>query len=224
MEAFFEEVLDRSVTAAFIGEVQKNYHYREEQREGLEQVARRLLPLLRREACWEQRIDGDDGQGAVYSQVLMTLGQGPDLLQEQYGAQGLLTECYMVESLSCELLLLGYQAYNRYVEANTGYHVAQYHFPGGGGRFGLEEIPKWLARFTLPVQCTEALYLTPKKSALFAAELTREKGRRCPGICAGCENRQCVNRMEEGTPRERLSGKWADMPLPYGYSRIFGRG
>ena len=43
---------------------------------------------------------------------------------------------------------------------------------------------------------------------------------RCEGICAGCGNVRCSNRMEENAQMER---RITDMSLTYGYQRIFGK-
>ncbi len=240
MEAFFVELIDDFTSPFFLEDVGRKYHYPKDQLTDLARVAGELLPSLRQGAQWEHRIfHGEDAYGfsrkippvpghekeqaQAYSEVLMTLGEGPDQLQERYLAQEQLSECYMIESLTSELLLRGYAAYNRYLAENTDYQVAGYHFPGSGDAFPLDYLPRILADLSLPVRCNQAMYLIPKKSAAFVAELTRDKSSPCRGICGNCPRRDCSARME-ADPRIRPAVlKLADIPLSYGYSRILGR-
>lgn len=169
-------------------------------REGIE-FAREMLPLMRREAFWEVCTpwiwDCGEKTDAVYEGVVMTLGTGLDCLQESYHKKGMLTESYMLEALASELLLHGYKAYNRHVREAGGWHVARYHFPGSEKSLPLEMLSDMLSRFSVQVSCNEAFCIMPKKSVVFLAELTQDETVRCEGICVGCENAGCSNRMEE---------------------------
>lgn len=228
MEAFFEGLLDELLRPAFLRDVQKKYHFGEEQIAELAAVAQTLLPALRREACWTfqpcipapERRESDRN---FFCSVVVTLGMGPDDLQDQYAEQGLLSECYMAESLANELLLKSYAAYNRYVESHTKFHVARYHFPGSEEDFPLELLPGTLEELKAPVSCNQAFCMTPKKSVVFISELTEDASRRCQGICQGCGSRSCPNRVVEEVQLSRLIADMPDVPLTYGYGRIFGR-
>lgn len=162
-------------------------------------------------------------QDTVYEDVVMSLGSGIDALQDQYSSQGMLSRSYMLEVLASEFLLRGYEAYNRYIEINTDMHVAKYHFLGSEDSVLLEELPKLLAGTSGRVTCNEALCMIPKKSVAFVAELTRDENVRCEGICVGCRNRHCTNRVEENSEAGRMAARMTDLPLTYGYGRIFGR-
>lgn len=229
MSLFFPDLLEDFLSPDFLVNVCRKFHYGEEQITELRAVAEEMLPWMHREAFWERRKSGVmDGQQAgaangTYEDVVMSLGSGLDRLQEGYQEKGLLSESYMLEALASGLLLAGYGAYNRYVEENRDCHVARYHFPGGEEGFPLEMVSVLLKGFSGPVVCNGAFCMIPKKSVVFVAELTQDMQIRCGGICAGCHNVQCPNRVEEDPLRGRILARMADMPMNYGYSRIFGR-
>lgn len=236
-ERFFPALLEELVTPAFLGDVRKKFHFNEGQLAEIREVAEEMLPVLRKEAFWaraaypsenlrHEKISGANGDGsqpamlyAAYEKAAMSLGHGVDLLQENYSEKGLLLQSYIVEALSGELLMRGYDAYNRYVAAHTDKHVARYHFPGSEEAFSLEMLPELLKDLTQEITCNAAFCMVPKKSVVFISELTQDESVRCQGICVGCGNAACPHRAEENPLiRKRV----ADMPLTYGYSRIFG--
>lgn len=235
MARFFEDLLDAFSDKSFLEKVYKKYHYGEEQLPLLAAVAAEMLPLMRREACWERqewKVTGQTGGEIgmicppVFEQVIMTLGAGVDALQEAYLEKGLLSESYMIEALASELLLAGYSAYNRYMAAETAFHVARYYFPGSEENYPLEKLPFLLGRTKLPVTCNDAYCMQPKKSVVFVAELTEDETVHCQGICVGCRGsagRKCPNRIEESAPLRQALDGMPDVPLNYGYGRIFGR-
>lgn len=228
MAAFFPDVLDRLLSSAFLERVRKKYHYDETQVSEFQAVAEEILPLMREEAFWERRASSWENQrqreasGVILEQVVMSLGNGVDCLQERYSERELLSQSYMIEVLASELLLQGYAAYNCYIKKNTGWHVAGYHFPGSEDDFPLEMLPDLIKELTSLVTCNSAFCMMPKKSVAFIAELTRDEKVRCRGICIGCNNLNCPNRMADGGLVEKRLPVMADMPLPYGYARIFG--
>lgn len=224
MEAFFPELLDGFLDRNFIKKVCEKFHYEETDYSELLAVAGKMLPFMRREAFWEVCTpwiwNGEEKADVVYEGVVMTLGKGLDCLQENYHKEGMLTESYMLEALTSELLLTGYSAYNRHVREGCGWHVARYHFPGSERSLPLDMLPYMLSRFSIQVSCNEAFCMLPKKSVVFLAELTQDERVRCEGICVGCGNVNCSNRMEKDAKIERIM---TDMPLTYGYRRIFGK-
>lgn len=145
-------------------------------------------------------LSADEKAEDRYIPVCVTLGPGVDALQESYLQQGLLTEAYMVENLAGELLLRAYPLWNEWVVSQGSpekeLHVRRYHFPGSEDGCPLEKLPELLKKLDIPVTCTEAYCLLPKKSVAFYAELTRERNVRCEGICVGCGRKDCPNRME----------------------------
>lgn len=235
--------LKLAVSDCFLDAVMKKFHFSPEERESFFAVGRKLEAALEEEAgFWYSAYPGH----ADLVTVVMTLGAGVDELQERYTKEGCLTECYMAEAIADELLLLAYRRFNRWVEEQGSRHVARYYFFGaadgrreaaGAGESPaaaagsglicaptLEEIPGALASVgETQVRCNQACCLTPKKSVIFLAELTREAVR-CEGICMGCQRADCPNRYEKEREDDRL--RWPDLTdraLPYGYARIMGR-
>lgn len=228
MAVFFPDVLDQFLSPAFLEGVRKKFHYDETQASEFQAVAEEILPLMREEAFWEGKILFGENQhqreacSVKQEQVVMSLGNGVDCLQERYSERELLSQSYMIEVLASELLLQGYAAYNRYIKKNTDWHVARYHFLGSEEDFPLEKLPALLKELTPLVTCNSAFCMLPKKSVAFIAELTQDDKVRCRGICVGCNNLNCSNRIaDSGLAWKRLSGI-TDMPLTYGYGRIFG--
>ena len=241
MSPFFTELLDNYPGPAFLEKVRGKYHYEKDWSEALKKSALEMLPFLQKEAFWESmpaewsdtvslRQSAPEEENAAgsrrkaagtkYERVVISLGAGLDRLQEQYSEQGSLSKSYMLEALASELLLQGYRAYNRHVREICGWHVARYHFPGSEKSLPLDILPHILSRFSVQVSCNEAFCIIPKKSVVFLAELTQDEKVRCEGICVGCGNISCFNRMEEDAQMERII---TDMPLTYGYQRIFGK-
>ncbi len=227
MAAFFTDLLDVFLTPAFLEKVRVKFHYGEEQIPQLRSVAEEMLPLMRREAFWERKEsrmeDWPGRKEGVYEEVVMSLGHGVDDLQESYGRRGLLSESYMLETLAGELLMEGYAAYNRYLAEYAGWYVAGFHFPGGEEGFPLEMLPEMLEGYGPRITCNAAFCISPKKSVVFAAELTRDVKSCCEGICAGCNNKHCPGRTEDGSAVRRRFPELAEQPLNYGYGRIFGK-
>ena len=229
MAAFFADLLDNFPNPAFLEKVRVKYHYEETRTEAIKAVAEEMHPLLCREAFWERKREEEfsacrtSSPETQYERVVMSLGAGLDALQERYSEQGHLSQSYMLEVLAGELLMQGYGAYNRYIAAMTDRHVARYHFPGSEEAYPLEMLPDLLAGLTGRVACNEAFCIIPKKSVVFVSELTQDEKVRCEGICVGCNSTHCANRVADDLRAKQLWARMADVPLSYGYSRIFGR-
>lgn len=228
MATFFTDALDNFLSPAFLEGVRKKFHYDETQAFEFQAVAEEMLPIMREEAFWERRVSSEENQnqseasGVIHEQVVMSLGNGVDCLQERYSERELLSKSYMIEVLASELLLQGYAAYNRYIRKNTDWHVARYHFLGSEEDYPLEMLPDLLKDLTPFITCNSAFCMLPKKSVAFVAELTQDDKVQCRGVCVGCNNLNCSNRMADGgLAWKRLSGM-TDIPLTYGYGRIFG--
>ena len=225
MQPLFSEITALCRDEQFLHSVMKKYHYDPEEYPTLMQLAEQMVPCLETEAGWQDRDFEEtfpEGERSFLA-VGITLGEGIDALQENYLREGLLTESYMIEVLSSELLLKSYQAYTKCVASHRELHVARLHFLGAEGAPGLENLPALLQELQLPVTCNEAYCMIPKKSVVFYAELTKDAFTKCAGICLGCGRRDCPNRMEE---KENFPLRFADMtdrPLSYGYARIFSK-
>ncbi|MBD5445141.1 MAG: hypothetical protein HDR29_06270 [Lachnospiraceae bacterium] len=229
MSTFFPDVLDKFLSPAFLEKVRKKFHYGETQVSEFQAVAEEMLPLMREEAFWVKKefvVQSQhhiEGRNAKYESVVMSLGSGVDCLQESYSEKGMLSQSYMIEVLASELLMQGYDAYNRYIRENTDWHVARYHFFGSEEEFPLEMLPQLLNELTLKVTCNSAFCMMPKKSVAFISELTQDESVKCEAVCTGCNNIYCPNRTTDDHPAKKRMTEMTDMPLTYGYSRIFGR-
>lgn len=210
----FLDILESCTTEEFLGNVCRKYHFTEEQKGELAQMACRMKAPMMEEAAFSLKWKEKAGERQPMAQTVMTLGAGVDVLQQSYADEGKLSECYMIEVLGSELLLKAYGEYNHYVADTTEYHVAGYLFLESGREaegLGLEAMEQILADSGLDVSCNSAYCILPKKSVVFYARLTKDASAVCPGICRGCGNRECGSRNQE----KRL--------LPYGYARILGR-
>ncbi|MBD5524631.1 MAG: hypothetical protein HDR04_09455 [Lachnospiraceae bacterium] len=224
MADFFTDLLDGFLNPSFLEKVRDKFHYEATQSSELQAVAEQMLPLMRKEAFWERNISSlQKTSGTEYEDVVMSLGAGIDSLQDHYSSQGMLSRSYMLEVLASELLLQGYGAYNRYVEKNTDRHVARYHFLGSEDSFPLSMLPRLLDISDGRIICNEAYCMLPKKSVAFVAELTQDEKVHCEGVCVGCNRRQCPNRIAGNHSDQSLLARMADLPLTYGYGRIFGK-
>lgn len=222
---FFPALLDEFHAARFLENVRRKFHFEEEHADEIRKVAEEMLPVMQKEAfgvsaAYSMRYPGQrQDADTTYEKAAMSLGKGVDLLQESYSEKGLLMQSYIVETLAGELLMRGYDAYNRSIAAHTDRHVARYHFPGSEEAFPLEILPDLLKDLTQEITCNAAYCMIPKKSVVFVSELTRDDTVHCQGICAGCGNSTCPNRTDaDPLIRKRMT----DLPLTYGYSRIFG--
>ena len=247
MQPLFSEITALCRDEQFLHSVMKKYHYAEDEYPLLQQLAGQMVSCLEAEAGWQDREVEETFPAGERSflAVGITLGKGIDDLQEKYLTEGLLTESYMIEVLSSELLLKSYQSYTEWVSAHRKFHVARLHFLGSEppkagtpgeetlemeatgktlrSRLRIENLPALLQELQMPVTCNEAYCMIPKKSVVFYAELTQDAFTRCAGICLGCGRKDCPNRMEE---KESFPLRFADMtdrPLSYGYARIFSK-
>ena len=244
MDQLFEKVAEKCKTVAFLESVMSKAHYASEDRELLVDVLGKILDCMEEDAAWGAK-DAEAGRAQEMGQVagasqarevVMTLGAGVDRLQEELLSEGKLTEAYMVEVLGSEILLLAYTVFNSWVREHTDFAVKRYYFLGMGERavigeadgrekaaevdLRLSALPGMLERSGLPVTCTEGYCMVPKKSVAFYAELSKDRGVICEGVCLGCGRKDCPNRMEAG---ERMKGnRVLDRPLTYGYASIFG--
>ena len=225
MHTLFTEIQKLCGDNEFLHSVMKKYHYTEEDYPVMQRIAERMRFCMKTGAGWQDSNAEETfpGREQSFLAVSITLGKGIDALQENYLRDGLLTESYMIEVLSSELLLKSYQAYTKWVAGHRELHVARLHFLGTEGTPGLENLPVLLRELQLPVTCNEAYCMIPKKSVVFYAELTKDVFTKCAGICLGCGRKDCPNRMEE---KENFPLRFADMtdrPLSYGYARIFSK-
>lgn len=225
MERFPTVLSEELISADFLEKTRKKFHFDVEQAAQIRAAAEKMLPTIREEACCirqayaMEKNRSERDFDTTYECVAMSLGKGVDLLQESYSEQGLLLETYIVETLAGELLLRGYDTYNKYVAKHTSLHVARYYFPGSEKSLPLEMLPGLLQNLAPKITCNAAFCMQPKKSVVYIAELTQDETMHCKAICVGCTNKSCPHRIEEN---KLIRKKLTDLPLTYGYSRIFG--
>ena len=244
MRPFFQNLVECMTEDLFLQEFSRKYHYDEEQMTLLKEVSFAMQQNICADnktgkagwACGEDREawesgreevrqaaqEVNDGQGVkALCPVCITLGPGVDALQETYLNTDRLTEAYMVETLGSELLLKSYPQWNEQIAAQGRYRVKRYYFLGSEEKYPIETLPALLESLQVPITCTSAYCMLPKKSVAFYAEFTERDEHFCEGICAGCNSPNCPNRMEK-----RHGSAWdtdmTDRPFTYGYQRIFG--
>ena len=136
--------------------------------------------------------------------VIVTLGSGVDELQDRYMLRERLTEGYMVECVSMELLRLAYEQAAEHIHERLGGWMSGFQFVGDQIPFEhMEEIFGYLA--PQEVNYNEAYMLRPKKTVVFLTNLCDERAGSYCHICEDCTNLTCQNRN-----------------LTYGFQRIFG--
>ena len=113
MQTFFSEITALCRNEQFLHSVMEKYHYDPEEYPNLKRLAGEMIPCLETEAGWQDREIQETfpGRDQSFLAVGITLGKGIDELQEKYLQNGFLTESYMIEVLSSELLLESYRAY-----------------------------------------------------------------------------------------------------------------
>lgn len=238
MHPFFENLVECMTEDLFLQEFSRKYHYEESQMTLLKEVSF----AMQQNICDDNRTGKAGWENQTIQEthrcpVCITLGPGVDALQETYLTTGRLTEAYMVETLGSELLLKSYPQWNEQIAAQGRYRVKRYYFLGSEELYPIQALPALLEDLQVPVTCTSAYCMLPKKSVAFYAELAEVKEATgaqdskaqateavehfCEGICAGCNSINCPNRMEK-----RHGSAWdtdmTDRPFTYGYQRIFG--
>ena len=212
MQTFFSEITALCRDEQFLHSVMKKYHYDPEEYPNLKRMAGEMIPCLETEAGWQDREIQETfpGRDQSFLAVGITLGKGIDELQEKYLQNGFLTESYMIEVLSSELLLESYRAYTEWVVVHRNLHVARLHFLGGeisetseqkiSSLLRLANLPMLLQELALPVTCNAAY----KRQVLYDPE------KKCGILCGtdkGSFYQMCRNLS--GVRQERL-------PEPHG--------
>lgn len=142
--------------------------------------------------------------------VLMTLGSSVDAIQSCLMEEEKLSESYMIECLSMEILAGAYRELDALLLAKSGRKSGGYSFPGADTP--IETVAEIVDSFQQElVTYNEQFMLIPKKSVAYLIKRTGEKS-----LCAGCSNISCENRENQN---DNHNGK----ELNYGYQRIFGK-
>jgi len=216
------DLIDKCTGSLFIDELCRKYHYPDEEKKPLADVALKMKEGMFCEAAFSYRLTNNDINMPSVS-VVITLGEGVDRIQDKYTESGMLSECYMTEVIAGELLLKSYRICNERIRGQFKLNVLRYLFPGSTSEHGISEIPDMLAKSGLNVKCNKAFCIIPKKSVVFHALLTPDEDAVCEGICAGCGRSECPNRADENEDWPGRVSDLAGVAFNYGYARIFGR-
>ena len=188
----FEQLLSRCQQADFIEEAARKNGYGREALPELSRIAGEVVRESGRKGSFTSKLLQEEAEGKRPVTVsVLTLGEGVDRLQDRYRERENMTAAYMAEVISNEILMKSYEAYDRMLAETTDYRVKEFHFPGSEEAYPLSDIGKILDMLDAPVQCLTSFCMVPRKSVVFYAELTREKGNACRSVCQTCEKRSC---------------------------------
>lgn len=201
----FEQLLSRCQQADFIEEAARKNGYGREDLPELSRIAGEVVRESGRKGSFTSKLLQEEAEGKRPVTVsVLTLGEGVDRLQDRYRERENMTAAYMAEVISNEILMKSYEAYDRMLAETTDYRVKEFHFPGSEEAYPLSDIGKILDMLYAPVQCLTSFCMVPRKSVVFYAELTREKGNVCRSVCQTCEKRSCPYRREGNRKGEQI--------------------
>ena len=201
----FEQLLSRCQQADFIEEAARKNGYGREDLPELSRIAGEVVRESGRKGSFTSKLLQEEAEGKRPVTVsVLTLGEGVDCLQDRYRERENMTAAYMAEVISNEILMKSYEAYDRMLAETTDYRVKEFHFPGSEEAYPLSDIGKILNMLGAPVQCLKSFCMVPRKSVVFYAELTREKGNACRSVCQTCEKRSCPYRREGNRKGEQI--------------------
>lgn len=201
----FEQLLSRCQQADFIEEAARKNGYGREDLPELSRIAGEVVRESGRKGSFTSKLLQEEAEGKRPVTVsILTLGEGVDRLQDRYRERENMTAAYMAEVISNEILMKSYEAYDRMLAETTDYRVKEFHFPGSEEAYPLSDIGKILDMLGAPVQCLKSFCMVPRKSVVFYAELTREKGNACRSVCQTCKKRSCPYRREENRKGEQI--------------------
>lgn len=215
-----EDKMNQDFLEVSIGEKDRTdicgrYHFGDTGPVLLQEVYEEFLAGIGAAVYYEILEGAENGKKEAW--VIVTLGSRPDEAQEKLMAAGRLSEAYMVECLSMELLTAACGKADRLLHEKSGLWCGAYLFPGV--QSPIEEL-RQLFTVLKPeeVRYNSAYALVPQKSVAYRVPLLSgrpERGRR-EETCAGCNRKDCSARClqawESGAAAKNLN---------YGYRRIF---
>ena len=160
------------------------FHY-EEQKELFfhvyDQLIKKIDPVIYYEYNYPSR---------CYMTAVVTLGEGPDRMMNDYQEQGQFSEAYAVECLCMELLSQSYRSVREFVRREQRCNLDRMNFPDEselGGLFA-ELSARWE---DFPIRITEANAMLPSKTVVFRAKFGLQFGCSGGGSCSSCQNPTC---------------------------------
>lgn len=209
--------LQMDLTSAEIKKMQMRYHFQEEDLNELCSFWQVLKPEIHAKAYYEVYLEKESlpKELAFIKELpvvvaIVTLGSGPDCLQELYLKEEQILSAYMIECFSMAVLEKAYELLNIELQKKLGLWINRYEFLGEN--YSLEKIEDILKCLKQnEVTYNEAFMLLPQKSVVFFGTLcTEPTGNH---LCDTCKNSNCPN-------REKSKGKEVMDVLPYGKSLI----
>ena len=146
-----------------------------------EQLIRRIDPVIYYEYNYPSR---------CFMTAAVTLGSGPDEMQDDFQANGQFSETYAVECLCMELLNQSYRSVREFVRREQRCNLDKMDFPEEEetGRLIRELQARWE---DFPVRITDANAMLPSKTVVFRAKFGLQFGCSGGGSCASCQNPTC---------------------------------
>lgn len=209
-----ERKLSVSLGAEDLRNMIKTYHFSVEDLSSLQSLNHMLAPLLRVKAYYIWKEKGKIISYEKYAVVFLTLGDGADALQEFYLGRKCLTEAYIVECLSLELLKKAYGELVREIQAETGKWAVKIDFLGDTYPLGL--LPDLSKEFgQMDITYNDKFVLSPGKSVVFLLPVSEKKiGNPC-NLCENCSNKECFFQKRDCI-QEKKTGEEKLMHLYYG--------
>lgn len=175
-------------------ELAERYHFKESDLPEIDMLYDALYPLTDAEVCYRIWPELEKGKRAAI--CVVTLGAGVDAMQEIYTQSEEMLQVYMLECLGSTMLEKAYKQVENILLLETGLHVSRYQFPGN--ETPVEQVQDILGEMSvrmedMPVSCSEACVMSPKKSVVYIVGLEKEKADAC--ICDTCQKKDCAHRQ-----------------------------
>lgn len=218
-------VIDEANMNKVIDTLIQKYHYTNKDRDMLVKVYRAMdiakdpVAIFR---GYKESMDVDFLEKETSVLVAISLGEMIDKLGQRLMREEQLEEAYVLDCIANEWLLMLYRIFNETYAKLYHRYVKKYVFIGE--TIPAEKIPHLLKKLTDTGEITSNEYgsLRPTKSVIFFAVITEDANTCCEGICMGCGNVNCENRMVDAKQTKPIEKKIDNANSSYGYMRIFG--
>jgi len=211
-----EILLESDFSLADLRKTQERNHYTESQLEELKRVYEVYKTLFTGKVrylygCVNKYLPCEEKNSILVS---ITLGEEMDSMQESLQKKEKYMEGYMLDSLANDFLLKLYVRFNQIIFERYEKHIKRYFFLGD--TVPIEETNSLLRYFKFPILVGNEKYvLSPQKSVLFFAEVTKEAKERCKGICETCTSLHCNNH-----PPKKVGKTYGQLKILNTYSYI----
>ncbi|WP_022756094.1 hypothetical protein [Butyrivibrio fibrisolvens] len=181
---YFEPV-EVSLDENCLSDLIRRYHFNDNDKKDIVRLYKLLYPRVH--AIFHYVIE----KGSIY--VIASLGRGIDSLQDSFLKKGDIQKAYIIDCLGIQLLEKVYEGIDDRIHELTGMYVGDYTFVGDE-RLPLQTMPDIMRKLgQKKIRYNNAYVLTPKKSVLFKAGLSKDKVHKSD-MCSMCGNKDCANR------------------------------